>query len=47
MKVFRKLVVPFLLGVVRHAQIANQIVDFLEGQYLIKDLMDCLDFLHG
>ena len=26
--------------------IANQILELLEGQYLIKDLMDYLDFLH-
>ena len=44
-KIFYKLVLPILVGVVRHVQIASQIVEFLDGQYLKKDMKDCLDFL--
>ena len=29
-----------------HAQIGNQISEFLEGQHLRKDFVDYLDFLH-
>lgn len=36
-----------LVGVVRHAQIANQIEEFPEGQYLRKNLMDCLENMYG
>lgn len=43
-KVFYKVVLLFLVGVVRYAEIANKIVEFLTEKYLIKDLMDDLDF---
>lgn len=33
-----------LVGLVKANQIANQIEDFLERQYLKKDLVNCLDF---
>ena len=41
------MVLPFLGGTVKNTQTANQIAEFLEGQYLKKDLMDCLDILHA
>lgn len=47
LNVFSKLVLLFLMGVVKHTQIANQIKEFLEEQYLKKDSTDCLGSLHG
>ena len=34
------------MGMGTNAVAANQIADALEGHYVWKDLMDCLDFLH-
>ena len=45
-KAFCKLILLFLVSLVQDAQIANQIAKFLEGHYLKKDLMDCIDFCH-
>ena len=45
-EIFYTLVLKFLVGVVRHVQIANQIAELLEGQYLHKDVMNCLNILH-
>ena len=36
-KVFCKVVLPFLVGVERHAKIASQIAEFLKRNYLIKN----------
>lgn len=44
MKVFYKLILPFLVDVVTDTQIPNQFAEFFKGQYLIKDLMDCHNF---
>ena len=43
--VFYKLLLPYLQGMARHVQIANQIAEFVEGQCLKKDLIDCFDIL--
>ena len=45
-EVFYTLVLKFLVGVVRPVPIANQIAELLEGQYLQKHVMDCLNILH-
>ena len=36
---------PNLMDMDRHAHIANQITEFLEGHYLQEDSMDCLGSL--
>ena len=38
-KVFNTLILPFLVGVVRHTQIANQISEYFKGQYVEKDAL--------
>ena len=43
--VFYKLILPFLVYVVMHIQITNQIAEFLEMQHRKKILIDCFDFL--
>ena len=45
--IFYKLILPFLMGVVWNAKLANQIAEFLEGLYLTNYLMDCFDFAYG
>ena len=35
-KVFYKFILPFLMGVVRHAQKINEIAEFVVGQYFKK-----------
>ena len=42
-KVFHKLMLPYLVDVVKHAQMAYLIVELLEWKYLKIELMDCLD----
>lgn len=37
-KVFYKLILRYLVGMVKHVHIANQNSEFLKGQYLIKGL---------
>ena len=43
--IFYKLILPFLVGVVMHVQITNQIAEFFEMQYHKKGLIDCFKFL--
>ena len=45
-KALYKLILLSLVSLVQYAQVANQIAKFLEGHYLKKDLMDCIDFCH-
>ena len=40
-----KLVLPFLVCVVMHVEITNQIAEFFEMQYHKKGLIDCFNFL--
>ena len=43
--IFYKLILPFLMGVVMHVLITNQIAEFFEMQYHKKGLIDCFNFL--
>ena len=43
--IFYKLILPFLVDVIMHVQITNQITEFFEMQYHKKGLIDCFDFL--
>ena len=40
-----KLILPFLVGMVMHVQITNQIAEFFEMQCHKKGLIDCFNFL--
>ena len=44
--VFYKFILPSLIGVARHAQIANENAKLPEEQYLTKDLMNYPNFLY-
>ena len=44
LKVSYNLIIPFLVNMVWHAQIGNQISEFWEGQHLKKDFVDYLGF---
>ena len=43
--IFYKMILPFLVGVVMHVQMINQMAEFFEMQYHKKGLIDCFNFL--